>query len=221
MLKRLDLEEFEHNTGMRHEDFFSGWDKVRLVVSLRELIRVREIRVMPMEYLKQILSSVTLAGDSNIRPYEGAIITTARIDPSILLVGQTFVERKKYQSLIEMFSTFFDGFCTTKGVAKCTALIVYGELVDGTLALAHYLPPIVEQGERKILLDGMHRNFLVMRVGTTLETIIVSGVKVPFPCTPQMWEKVVVVEEKPPREKRYFDLHPDLFRQLERVGIDG
>ena len=221
MLQPLLFEEFEANTGILHKDFFLGWVNVRKVVSLREVVRVRDLRVMPMEYLIQLLRQVTLAGDKNNRPYENATITTAKIDPSILLVGQTFVERAKYQAIIELFSTFFEGFCVTRGVANSTALMVYGENSAGEAVLAHYLPPIIENGSQKILLDGIHRNFLVMRIGTTLEAIIVSGVGADFPCQPQSWKLVTVVDAKPSREQRYFNLRPELFRNLEGVGIDG
>lgn len=175
---------------------------------------------MPMDYLRQILESVTLLG-SDVRPYKGCNIETGRLDPTRLKLAQTFVERLKYQAMLESFSALFKKFCVTKGVAKCTALIACGRTSGGVRAIAHYIPPLVEVHNTNLLLDGVHRNFLVMAVGTTLEAIFVEGVNADYPCTPQPWSEVSVVEAKPPKDKRYFNLKPELFRNLEGVGIDG
>jgi hypothetical protein len=176
---------------------------------------------MPIDYLTQLLKSVTLAGDVNARPYATAEISTMRMDPSQLRIPQTFIERSKYQAFLENFSGVFGKFCVTKGVAKCTALIALGRSTDGSRAIAHYLPPMVEVHDRLCLIDGMHRNYLVMTVGTTLETILIEGITSPYPCTPQGWSSVKVVSEKPPKHERFFNLQPNLFRDLKWVGIDG
>lgn len=219
MLKPLSFVDFTERTGIAHSDLFNGWASTSHIVSLRE-IQVEDLRVMPMSYLCQLLESVTLNG-SDHRPYKGCTINTGRLDPTRLKVAQTFVERPKYQSMLESFSTLFKEFCVTKGVAKCTALIACGRTAEGTKAVAHYLPPIVEKHEGEYLLDGVHRNFLVMAIGTTLESIFIEGVRSEYPCQPQSWDKVSVVEQKPPKEERYFNLRPNLFRNLEGVGIDG
>ncbi len=219
MLTHLSFEDFAVRTGIGPSDLFRGWQPATGIVSLREL-EVEDLRVMPTAYLKQILQSVTLSG-RDCRPYLACEIETGRIDPSLLRIAQTFVERTKYQAMLEKFSTLFRNFCVNKGVAKCTALIAYGRTSDGNHAIAHYLPPIIEKHQDMLLLDGIHRNFLVMTVGTTLESIIVHGVNVDFPCTPQRWSKINIVGQKPPREERFFNLRVDLFRNLEGVGIDG
>jgi hypothetical protein len=218
MMKPLPFEAFEANTGIRHSDLFRGWDDAQSVVSLREVGSVRGLLVMPRPYLCQLLRKVTIVG--SVYPYENAHFETVRIDPKMLTIGQTFIQRSKYQALLEDFPALFDEFSINTG-AKCTALIVYGETEDGTRVISHYLPPIIEEHESLCLLDGIHRNFVVMRVGTTLETIVVRGVKEAFPCTPQPWSSVKVVERKPPVMDRYFNLNPGLFRNLEQVGIDG
>jgi len=179
---------------------------------------------MPLDYLKQLLASVYLEGSPMERPYEKCTITTSRMDPINVAIGQTFIERPKYQAFLENFQESFLDFCVTKGIAKCTALIALGETEDGLLAVAHYLPPIIEKNSvnhELCLLDGMHRNFLVKTVGTTLESIIIEGVQTEFPCELHTWESVSVVQEKPPREKRFFNLKSHLFRDLKAIGIDG
>lgn len=222
MFNDLQMNEFRERTGLLTDDrLLSNWNMAGMVTSLRNLRRILSIQVMPMGYLRGLLEHVTLVGAPNVRPYANVTIETMRMDPASLLVPQTFIERKKYQGFLEGFSNIFQGFCVTKGVAKCTALIVLGERDDGTVAVAHYIPPIVEDHGRLCLIDGMHRNFLVMTIGTTLETIVLRGVSSPYPCTPQDWSLVQVVDEKPPKEKRFFNLEPSLFRDLKWVGIDG
>ncbi len=220
MFTDVGMYEFRQRT-MIPDNQLEAWTDAKKVTSLRNIRRIIDLRVMPMFYLEQLLRNVTLAGDSSVYPYRHATIETVRMDPASLLVPQTFIERKKYQGFLEGFQNIFKGFCVTRGVAKCTALIVFGETIDGTLAIAHYLPPIIEDHGRLQLIDGMHRNFLVMTVGTTLETIVVRGVTGQFPCTPQGWAAVKVVDEKPPKGERFFNLTPNLFRDLKRVGIDG
>lgn len=219
MLSHLSFNNFTNRTGISQSDLFRGWQEATGIVSLRQL-EVEDLRVMPTAYLKQILQSVTLNG-TDTQPYLDCEIETGRIDPSLLRIAQTFVERPKYQAMLEKFSALFRNFCVTKGVAKCTALIAYGRTSDGKYAVSHYLPPIVERHQEMLLLDGIHRNFLVMTVGTTLESIVIHGVKADFPCTPQRWSKITISEQKPPREERFFNLQPSLFRNLEGVGIDG
>lgn len=221
MFNNLEMEDFRRRTGISDRYLFTSGLSAEKVVSLRDMPQILDLRVMPMPYLERLLAHVTLAGDPNIRPYESATVETVRMDPANLLVPQTFIERKKYQGFLEGFQNVFRGFCVTKGVAKCTALIVLGKTADGVLAIAHYIPPIIEDHGRLCLIDGMHRNFLVMTVGTTLETIVLRGVSARFPCTPQDWSAVHVVDTKPPKEERFFDLMPDLFRDLKGVGIDG
>jgi hypothetical protein len=177
---------------------------------------------MPEEYLKALLFSTVLEGDRSNKIYADCSIQRARIDPHHLEIGQTFIERPKYQKLLENLPQVYSGFCVNHGFAKCSALIVYGQTSDGSSVVAHYVPPIIEvHNDRLFLLDGVHRDFLTMAVGTTVESVLIKGVKVPFPCDPRGWDEVRVVEQKPPRPERFRNLKPDLFRDLKWVGIDG
>jgi hypothetical protein len=222
VLQPMLLSEFMRRASIATGSWLWRWEEeVTHIVSLRQIARVTELSVMPMGYLECLLRHVVLTGHPDIQPYKDARVCTGRLDPRRILVPQTFIQRDKYQSFIESFDRVFEGFAVTRGVAKCTALIVRGVTQDGTDAIAHYLPPIVEAGKETVLLDGMHRNFLVMKIGTTMEAIFLENVGAPFPCSPQSWDKVSVVAMKPPREQRFFDLQPHLFRDLTYVGIDG
>jgi hypothetical protein len=145
------------------------------------------------------------------------------MDPHDLVIGQTFVERGKYQALLEVFPSLFDGaFCVSRGSAKCNALIVFGQTRTGVPAVAHYLPPFVESSNTsRFLVDGIHRNFLVMRVGTTIESIVIKGVTEPLPCDAVSWGTIKSVDTKPPRGERFHNLEPARFRNLKFVGVDG
>lgn len=221
MFVDVGMNDFKSRTSISHSDLFHSCADVEVVTSLRTLTEIKSLLVMPFDYLKQLLGSVTLVGNEHEHPYEHVKIDTVRMDPKQLKIPQTFVQRDKYQALLEDFSQVFHGFLTTKGMAKCTALIAHGKTTDGRPAIAHYVPPIVEKWGEMCLVDGMHRNFVVMQVGTTIETVVVEGVCSAFPCAPQKWSRVKVVTEKPPKDERFFELNESLFRDLKWVGIDG
>jgi len=222
MFTPVDLTGFERRTGIDRRAFAGSWTEADKIVSLRDVRQVLAVQAMPRDYLKLLLESVTLVGDPTARPFAGKRIQTLRMDPHGVMVGQTFIERRKYVDLLERFPDVFGEFCMTKGIAKLTAQIVLGRLADGTVVLAHYVPPIVEQhGDTAVLMDGVHRNFLIRMSGTTIETVLIHGVDVPFPATPQRWDVVKPVDVKPPPEERFFDLRRDLFRDVKASGIDG
>ena len=221
MFTPIPLNDFELRTGIDKSVFQNGY-RISGVVSLRDIVKVLEVRIMPVNYLKRLLLNVTLEGNPEEKIYQNCEITTARMDPSHLIIGQTFIQRRKYQAFLEAFHNTLQDYCVTRGIAKCTALIIIGEDKYGTVSVAHYLPPIIEENKGRLcLLDGIHRNFLVMSVGTTLESIIIKKVTTSFPCDLNSWNRVRIVDEKPPREERYFNLRPDLFRDLKIIGIDG
>lgn len=220
MFEPIDLGEFERRTRIRPGR--SLWDGADRIVSLRNLKRIVDIRLMNDEYLANLLLSVTLVGDPAARPYEGCDIKRMRADPAMLAVGQTFVEERKLLNLQASFFDIFKGTGAPSGFAKKGAMIILGEPDDGGLAVAHYLPPLVEwHGERHGLLDGMHRGYSAMRIGTTIEVIKICFPASPFPCDFGHWKNVRLVGAKPPKEERFYGLRPDLFRDLKYVGIDG
>lgn len=195
--------------------------EIHCVVPMKDIMHIEAIHLMPKAYLETLIRNVTLEGDPSCFPYKNADIEYGRIDPHMLHVGQTFVERGKYQKLIESLSNLFGGFHSNQGFAKCTSLIVIGYTNEGKLVVAHYLTPIIEVHSRHNLIDGVHRNFITRAIGTTIESITLRGIETPPPCTFQSWENVTVVEKKPPREERFKDLNTFYFRNLGWAGIDG
>ncbi|OGG72459.1 hypothetical protein A3A38_02130 [Candidatus Kaiserbacteria bacterium RIFCSPLOWO2_01_FULL_53_17] len=225
MFDPIDFGDFEKRTGIRKRDFpVTGWKRAGRIFALRDLAKVLDIRAMSKEYLFRLLLSVTLTGDGKTKVYKDGRIKLLRADPHGLLIGQTFLLRSKYQGILENFPRVFGSFCEVRGMAKLPARIVLGESAEGEQVIAHYVPPILEGNSvshEPLLLDGIHRNFLAMSVGTTLEAIVVHGVSAPFPARPMEWGSISVMNEKPPKEERFFDLKPELFRDLKSIGIDG
>lgn len=221
MFVKIELDEFRKRVGMQ-PGFTARVDKI---VSLRDLDpqHVFAVQVMSLAYLGNLIRNIPLEGDEKCKPYANCDISLVRIDPHDLVIGQTFVERKKYQSLLEDFGKLLDGrFCVTRGTAKCNALIVFGKTFEGEDAAAHYLPPLIEATNgTQFLVDGIHRNFIVMSVGTTIESVLLRNVKIPLPCETRAWSSIVIVDEKPPRHERFHELKPELFRDLKFSGIDG
>lgn len=220
MFTIIPFSDFQERTGVKKTDLTVGEDTEQ-IVSLRQLSVIKSVQVMPLDYLLKILKNATFQ-NKEVNPYKDCDIVTVRMDPNSLQIGQTFIQRDKYRSFLENFQDIFKNFCVTKGIAKCTALIAFGETAKGVPSVAHYIPPIVEENDGQLcLLDGVHRNFLVKMIGTTLETIVIKKVRYQFPCELQNWQSIKVVDEKPPKEKRFFNLQPELFRDLNIVGIDG
>lgn len=224
MFEPLNVVDFEARTGLKTV-FSCGAEKI---VSLRDLNdgEVTAVQVMPIAYLETLLRNITLEGDASVKPYANCEISLVSMDPRSACVGQTFVERSKYQAILEKFELLDGKFCVNGGAAKRNALIIFGKAKDGMEVMAHYLPPMYEAANgngngHHFLLDGVHRNFLVKQIGTTIESILIKGVKVPLPCDPGTWQEVRVVDEKPPRHERFHNLRPELFRNLKFIGIDG
>ncbi|MBI2120451.1 MAG: hypothetical protein HYT94_02390 [Parcubacteria group bacterium] len=222
MLQPIPLAIFEARTGISRDTITPFWSNAFGIVALRDIVSVQSIQVMSEEYLRKILHNTSLEGNEKLRAYEGCTIQRARLDPHNMLVGQTFVERAKCRQMLEHLSGIFDGFCVSRGFAKSIPLIILGTTKDGLCAIAHYLPPIVEQHNGGLyLLDGVHRCYLVSAIGTTIEAIVLKGVQIPFPCDVHTWASLRPVDEKPPSSERFYNLRPDIFRDLKWVGVDG
>ncbi len=174
-------------------------------------------------YLERLLSRIGIVGAPNIKVYEKCPIRLVRIDPNQLYLGQRYVYRKKYTSIMENFKDLFISFSITRGISKLTALIVLGKDKDEAPSLAHYLPPIIEMHANKtVIMDGVNRNFIIRNSGTTIESIVVEDVNVTFPCVVRPWDDISVIDDKPEKEEeRYFDFRLELFRDLKSMGIDG
>ena len=222
-MQPIEFEEFLGRTGMTRKTFNFVSRGLKKVVALRDLIHTESVVAMPNDYLTRLLQNVRLVGEEKVWVFKNSPIHCLRTDPSSLFLGQKFVYRKNYISLLENFGDIFQGFCVPRGIAKLTALIVFGKDSNGDYVLAHYLPPIIEIHDgRPILIDGVHRNFIVLNSGTTIESIVIEKADQPFPCSPQPWNEIKVSDQKPEKpEDRFFDLNPALFRDLKSIGIDG
>jgi hypothetical protein len=219
MKEHMERGLFIERTGLK---FPSISTKITKIVAMKDLVKIDDLFAMSKNYMMTLLRSITLEGDNTIRPYENAVIETCRIDPHQLLVGQTFVERGKYQNLVENITNIFESFAIGNGFAKCGSYIVIGRTADGQRAIAHYLSPIVEIFKNnQCLIDGVHRNFITRAAGTTIQSIVIKNVSVDLPCEFGKWDNIRVVNEKPPREERFINLDKYFFRNLSWSGIDG
>jgi len=224
MFDPIPVDDFLQRTQINpNRDLEHSWSSVKQIVSLRQLERVEAVNLMHTEYLEKLLLHARLAGGNKMRVYEGCKIHLISTSPNAVLIGQRFIERRKYRELLENFNSKFEQFAVTAGLANLNAMLVLGRLKDGTYAVAQYLPAIVEMNgtSKWHLLDGLHRNFLIQRIGGVTPIIGIEGVKAAFPCSLHDWKKIKPVDEKPPVGERYFDLKEELFRDLKYVGIDG
>ncbi|MBI2108667.1 MAG: hypothetical protein HYT93_00595 [Parcubacteria group bacterium] len=224
MFDPIPLEIFQDRTGIVKNDFLFT-PNIKEIVSLRNIASVLQVHIMPIEYLKKILFNVSIVGDSSCKVYtQNCWMKRVQIDPRQVRIGQTFVERSKYQKLLEEFPSVFSGFAVPGGFKNYPPMIVVGKTTEGDIALAHYVPTIIEvrkNGRKPKLLDGIHRSYLTRAMGATVEAIMFYDVEVPFPCESRDWEDIRPVDTKPPKEERYFDLKPEFFRDLKSIGIDG
>lgn len=223
-MEAIPFQEFLNRTGFNSNDFgFRNLTGIKHIVSPTDLEKIFMVNAMPMPYLEKLLSKIGTLSDPENKIYAGAKIKLACVDPNSLLLGQKFVYRKNYTAILENFQYLFTGFAMPRGIFKFTPYLIIGQDVNHQDVIAHYLPPIVEiHQDKSILLDGVHRNFIAQRSGNNPETIIIEGVKAPFPCSPKSWRNIKVVDKKPKNlEDRYFDLEVGLFRDLKSIGIDG
>lgn len=222
MFENIPLEVFQERTGIGRQELYASWDGANTIVSLRDMVDVVDVRLMSNSYINRLLCNVILSGDSKTKPYVGCKISPFAFDAGMLRISQTFVEKVKYQAIVEGFGGVFAHFSSFKGISKLPAVIVLGKIEDGSMAVAHYLPPIIEVFDNRFnLVDGTHRSYIVQSVGAYINGIIVEDVKVPFPCRTLDWFDVKLVNEKPLPEDRHVDLRKDLFRDLKFIGIDG
>lgn len=221
MHEQLSIETFRARTGIGMDYLGPIFGDVSAIVSLRDIKTVKQVSVMTMALLKRLLCAVVLVGDRDAHPYAGCKFSRVRMDPRMLMVGQTFIENRKILSLGK-FESKFEGHDVPFGISKKGSYLIYGQTADGAPVLALYVPPIVEwTGGHHRLLDGVHRCFHTKTSGTTIEVLKIHNVHTPFPCRAGKWSNVREVDEKPPKDERFVHLEPDLFRDLKYVGIDG
>ena len=223
-MKPIEFNDFLQKTQFSLQDlYFPSFDNIKYVIGLREMREIVSVNAMSKKYLSNLLSKIGTVGSFNEKVYKNSTIHFIRIDPHSLRLGQKFVYRKNYISILENFPNIFDAFHISRGISKLTAFIILGKDSNGDSVLAHYIPPIVEiHNGHLLLMDGVHRNFIVKNSGTTIESIVISNVNTPFPCTAHKWSQIKITDNKPENiNDRYFDLQQELFRDLKSIGIDG
>lgn len=222
-MKPILVEDFWERTGFSLNNITFNPSNVKYVIGLREMKEVLSVNVMSKEYLFHLLSMIGTARSFQEKVYQKEKISFARIDPHSLRLGQKFIYRKNYMAIMENFPNLFGNFYISRGISKLTGFIIFEKDQNDNFALAHYMPPIIEiHNGNLVLMDGVHRNFIVKNSGTTIESIIIRDINVPFPCASQKWKEISVIDHKPENiEDRYFDLKPELFRDLKFLGIDG
>lgn len=195
---------------------------VQQVLPLKDVARVESVLHMSKSMLRMVLTKIKTQSQES--PFLESRFRICKIDPQELRVGQKFVYRDNYTALLEELPGRFSEICMSAGMTELNAFVAIGKTVDETPCVAFYLPPIAERHEGLVVMDGMHRNFITKQAGTTITSIVADRVLIPFPCAPQDWSEVKVINlaEKPkdPNE-RYFRLRKELFRDLKYFGIDG
>ncbi len=222
-MRCLALDEFSSRTGIDCAAEIMLPDGVEGVVSPRDLASVSSVTLMPNRYRDLLLGSVGIAYNRDRKAYKGCSVHFRSLDPSTLVVGQKYVYRPNYISIVEGVRNTFKGFGMRSGFTRFIACILIGRDREGRTVMAHYLPPIVERhGAAFFLMDGVHRTYLARQAGVSIECLVVENVGVTFPCTPHPWPDVRVVDEKPAdMTDRYWDLDAGFFRDVKFVGIDG
>lgn len=202
-------------------------DFVHHVVSLRDIRKVFSVTPLKLELVWEMLKRVrTAEGEQPFKSCSMNDITLVSMDPRLLKVGQKFVYREKYTSLLEHVPDLFKGHCLAKGgIHTLGAYAVVGEDSEKAISLAFYFPPLVERhGFDFILMDGIHRNFICHQHGTTTSAFLINKVSTPFPCEAKHWSatQVIPLSERPKNiEDRFFNLAPKYMRDLKFLGIDG
>ncbi len=200
-------------------------NKARLIVPLRDMRTVESLIPISAKMLHYILHSIrTMNGR---RPFYQNKINVISLDPRQLKIGQKFIYRETYQKLLEEVPDMFKHFRVGNGnnLGSLGPYFAFGYTAQEEYAMACYIPPIVEKhGSDLVIMDGIHRNYIAHQAGNTVNAIVISDVKIPFPCKIHDWKdaKVIPLAEKPSKlEERYFGLNSKLFRNLKYFGIDG
>ncbi len=199
-------------------------ESVQEVVSLREIGEARCVMPMSKHMMHLILRSVrTLDGQ---KPFESATFEMQKMGIRQVKIGQRFAYRENYVKILENISDILcRDHAINSGMLELGAYVIFGKDSLGKEAIAFYLPPIIEEHAGFfVIMDGIHRDFIALKMGQPIFAIVASGVSVPFPCEPHSWDdlKVIPQTEKPANlADRYFGLRKELFRDLKFFGIDG
>ncbi len=214
---RIAREDLEERIGTKINGESGGYN---LIVAPTEIIQVEEISLLDEKTLKSIVKAIKLRG-TEIYPYQNSEVRIYSAEPRSYLVGQLFVDSRKILRILNNL----DGILNNNfgiGITKVPPIKIYGQTATQEKALALLIPPLIEHHQNQgILIDGTHRSYICANLGIPIRGIHIYDINSPPPFIPAKWEEVKQVEIKPPKEQRYKQLIPELFRDLSFVGVDG
>jgi len=181
-------------------------------INRRDLAEYIEIiRVLPWEEMEGILRMVSLYGDPTLFPYaaariESEVLSREEIYPLSLYALKGQIEL--HQKLREMFlASYALDFLDLSGIIEF-------KTEEGAYLVS---PPLVENSElddnKKLLIDGLHRNLSAERVVINqMRSIVISKVPKHFPPVPLplSWDEVTLYDEVPPETEKRRYRFPDL-----------
>lgn len=191
----------------------------KYVVPPTEITHPDRIQSLDGSVLRTLMHHVTLRGNGT-RPYEHSDIEVQRRNPRELMIGQSFILKRKILELCQLQDLLERA--SLPGLCERNPLLITGNDSEGDYCCSIYCPPIAEYHNGKlVLIDGIHRSRIALAAGTSMPYIVVHNPQSPLPFEAQEWEFTELVDEKPPVEERYRNLNKALFRDLSRAGIDG
>ncbi len=199
-------------------------NRVKRVLPLRDIAKIVSVIPMSESLLFKMISGVQT--NDKQQPFKDASLKIINIDPLQVKIGQKFAYMENWVRLMQDLPGLFSAqYAMGHGIIHLGAFTVFGNDASGEEALAFYVPPIVEQhGNNLVIMDGIHRNYIVKQIGASILAVEVKNVSASFPCSCQEWSELrcISLMEKPKDiNERYFDLKVDLFRDLKYFGIDG
>lgn len=179
--------------------------------------------ILSDDVLARIFRAVPLRADPDARPYERSRPRVLAVRPRELKFGQKFVQKDKLElggETPDRLAGLFSGLAV-RSARPPLALI--GRDKSGSEAAALLMPPILERhGNDLVLLDGVHRAYSAHLRGERLVCVVLDRVSGPPPFATGSLRRIKPLAVKPEEEKdRYYGLKPELFRDLDAVGIDG
>ena len=217
-IKKEELEDiikYKINPENNHKEY-------NRIIPLRNIIKIDDLSYAKKEFLESIIKAVPLKDNPDIKPYKKSKIDIYRVQPKGIQIGQTFALTQKTNRLLTNVLNIFNEFHVSHGYSKMEPVIIYGKDKEDYPAIAFYIPPIIENHNgNAVLLDGIHRSLICSAAGTTINAVHLSKIDVNLPFEPMEWNKLKLMDEKPPTIGRYNNLKLDLFRQLTYVGVDG
>ncbi len=214
---RFSPDRFNH--GLR----LPNLNTVQVILPLRDMKEVESIVPMRRNTLAYFISRITTLDGQPV--FADNEIEMLKLDPRLLKIGQKFAYRENYVYLLESVTDIFDEFMITGGLGELGAFFAFGRDENERKCMALYIPPIIEQhGADLVIMDGIHRDYIIKNTGMVINAVVVKNVTTPFPCSFHTWDELVVISlnEKPKDiNERYFDLRKNLFRDLKFLGIDG